>query len=374
MESKKFKIQINLKTQFYILSNILSYYIFIFFSLISLTVLLQFFRITDLIIINRGDPYKIYLIMSCLITLTLPILLPTTLLLALFFAYKNLREENELIAFSSLGISNFQLLFPSIFVCLMVTFFCYICNTKLGPNSHIKSSLIENGIRSSFLQNSLAPKVFYDQGSLVIYSEEKIKGEYHNVFIKDKKRKSETLAKTAKFIANEKLGLLNLRLTTGRVIAQRTGKIENIFEFSEYDIPIPLTNDKNKISAYYMNQTNQQIKDILATDTVSKKEATEYKIELFKRIAVSLISFVFWAVFITFGFSTHNRTEKSSRFGIGLSLGFGYWILYFMSESIAFRNESKLILFAPVIIYILFLYMISFFQRPIHKRKALYVF
>lgn len=347
----------NIKAQLYILSNILSYFLFIFFSLISLIVLLQIFRISDLILVNGGDIYKIYYILKLLIVLTLPILVPTTLLISLFLSYKLLREENELIAFASLGVSDIQLLTPSLVVCIAVTIFCYICNASLAPQAHIQSTLIENQIKSNLLINGIRPQIYYDHANFVIYAENKIQNEFINIYIKDKKENSITFAKKGRFVRDvENNWFINLELFDGQTLTNRKEDTKNIIKFSESKLSVPLNDKYTNVELFHLNQTtNQIIKEIKDNKKLSPKKIKYYSIEIIKRINLSLIPLVFWVVFVTFGFTIHNRNTKSSLFSIGIIVGISYFLSYFLFEAIAFANQNLFYLFVPITIYATFL-------------------
>ncbi len=359
------KSTLSLKAHFYILSNILSYYLLTFFGLVSLIILLQFFRISDLILVNGGDPYKIYLIIKYLLILTLPILIPTTLLISLFLSYKSLREENELIAFASVGLSDKQLLLPSFVMCALMSLFCYICSAKLAPEAHIKSSIIENQIKSNFLKTGIRPKIYYDQGNFVLYSEDKINNEFINIFIKDKKENSTTFAKKGRFVSEKDNNwFLNLELIDGKSFTKRKENLGNIVQFEEYKIPIPLNSRYNEVDLFHLNQTNKQIFQALKNNKeLTQKKLNYYYIEILKRFNLSLIPLVFWIIFITFGFSIHNRTAKSSLFAIGILIGISYWITYFMFEAVAFASQNKSIILLPFVIYTSICLLILFLKN-----------
>lgn len=369
---KKIKEKINLSSFVYILSNILSYYLLIFFGFLSLIILLQIFRISDLILINGGDIHKIYLILKLLVVITLPIVLPTTFLFAIFLSYKNLREENELIAFASIGISETIMLYPAIAVSIITGVFCHICASEIVPKAHIDSTILENQIKSNFLVNGLRPQIYYDQANFVIYAENKIKNEFINIFIKDKKENTLTTAKRGRFTQEKNNNwFLKLELFDGQTITNRKKSLGNLIRFDESKIYVPLSGKDNKVKLFYLNQTSKEIYALLRKgDEVNKKTIRDYKVELIKRINLTLIPFVFLIIFFAFGFSLHNRTVKSGNFVIGIFVGISYWISYFMFEAFSFASQNFLYLVIPIIFYITFCLLVIAY-RIIPKKKLI---
>lgn len=361
--------------QFYILSRILSYFLLLVIGLTIFVFAFQILRILDLILISGNDSANILSLLKYLVILTFPIILPTALLFSLFLAYKNLGNENELVAFMSLGISKKTLFIPAVTFSLLIFYFCYFCNTEMAPISHIRSSLIENKIKATAIQAGLKEGVFFNHDDYSFFVNKKNGNSIEKIFIYNKAKNSKVFAQKGNIKKNKEDDWnLEVSLNDGKVFFERKENNVNSIDFKSYRILLPLNKNYNEVTLYNLNQTNSQIKKILKDFGKTNKNLTlkikDYKLEIVKRFQMSFVCIVFLILALSFSFNENQRDRSALKYNLGLFLGMGYWLVFFSFEAVAFKNSEAIYFFIPSIIYLI----ICFFAQASFSPELLLAF
>lgn len=359
----------------YILSRILSYFLMVSSILILFIFVLQIFRVIDLLFLDGGSSSAVFQLLKLLVVLAFPIVLPTALLISLFLAYKNLLSENELIAFSSIGVRDSHLVSPGVFFACLISGYCYLLNTQIAPTAHIKSSMVENKLKATAIQSGLKPGAFSNYDNTTFYLKDRSGSILKDIFIHNTDNESKGFAESGlikKYKEDE--WRIGFNLSDGRVLYQRPDGSNLAMNFKSYEIFLPL-NKKNygEVKLYNLNQTNSQIHQILdSKGNLTKAKSLNYHLELTKRLQISLAPLIFALIMFTFGFTTFQRENKALKYNFGVGLGMSYWILFFLFDSLAFKHGMTVLLFLPNAIYIFICLTVLYSEIFEHLKRRIF--
>ncbi len=334
----------------YVFGELLQPYLLSFFVLLLTLLMVQMFRFTDIILISGSDLQATLLLLKSILIATFPIIIPLAFLAAILLGYGRMSQDSELVALCSLGYSKRQLLIPSLLLCCGNIVFCYFCVTELGPIGVQTSKMISSQIASDTFAANLKPGVFLSVADMTVYVEsfDKKTKDFKNFFVLDQRNNQSAVvfSKYGKMLNEQDKGSF-LRMQQGQIHYNPKDTNHAVIDFQEYDF---LTDAKS------IQRKQQPLRAM--TNTRIKKDPKYlsgdflYRLEIHKRLQLSLVCFVFLALGIAFGFNVFQRVSKAESLGVCIFLAMAYWILYFMFESLAGSTQFIAVIYMPNLIFL----------------------
>lgn len=358
-------MKINLKIQIYILKELLSPFILSLFVFLFTILMVQAFRFTDILLMSGGE-FKVVLdLLKNLIVSTFPIILPLSLIAAILLGYGRLSQDSELIAFSSLGFNNRQLILPAFVLGVFVFYLSYLSVTELGPLGARLSKDLARQMQTETLKSSLKPGVFINVNDVTFYIQDIKNQSFKNVFILDQRndKRAVILSNQGELIGDKDKSdeqvASYLRLEDGSIHFQPRDKTHATIQYDQYDLSFASKNESDKssdsVKIYTNAELKQRLKDLESSPKNDKKtlaKSFDYEIEIKKRMQISLACIVFIIMGLSFGFYTFSRISRSESLGMCLGLSLFYWIVYFIFESLSFKLKSELMIYIPNLLFL----------------------
>lgn len=348
-------VKIKPKLFTYIFGELLSPYILSLFILLLTILMVQMFRFTDVILIYGSDFGSIILLLKSILISTFPIIIPLAFLAAVLLGYGRMSQDSELVALSSLGYSKRQLLMPALFLCGLNVLFCYYCVSTLGPKGVETSKILSSQIASETLASNLKPGVFLTLGPMTVYVEslDKKNQEFQNFFILDRRNKQPAVvfSKSGEILKKDNVGSF-LKMKKGQIHYNPKEENHAVIDFDEYNFMTD-NQSRKKSKTVIRAMSNKELNRRLSLNTPSmQKMHFEYKLELHKRLQLSVVCFVFLVLGAAFGFNIFQRVSRSESLGICIFLAMSYWILYFIFESLAANAGLIVYVYVPNVLFL----------------------
>lgn len=344
-------MNLNFKTQVYVFKELFSPFILSLFIFLFTILMIQMFRFTDIILLYGSDIGSTSLLLKSLLVSTFPIILPLSLLSGILLGYGRLSQDSELIALSSLSLSVKKLIFPSVILTLLLSFFSYYSVTHLGPLGTRAAKVLANQMASETLKSTLKPGVFLSYPKMTVYVEDfdTKTQKFKNLFVLDQRKKKNALVLSNIGQVVDNTGDFSyLKMTEGQI--HYNPRLENhaVINFGEYDLSV-LEEKSNKKTIPVKALTNKEIFKKLSIEPNN----FEYRFEVHKRFQLTMVVFVFLFLGLAFGFNIFNRVSKSESLGVCIMLAMSYWIFYFIFESISSNSGILFFVYLPNITFTL---------------------
>ena len=212
----------------YIISNVLTSFLGVIFTITGLVWLSQIMKLVFLI--DRGVGFLGFLYLSILILPSLLFaILPFAITIAVIASYNRLSYERELIILSNSGIDAWNIIKPGLLVAGAVTIFSYFISFYLLPSSTrlLKSNL--KHFRSNYVVSLVQEKTFTNiSKDIILYVDDKAPGNILKGLIifddKDPNRKSVIFAQSGNIDSSGEHPTLNLKTGMKQEI-DRDGKL-----------------------------------------------------------------------------------------------------------------------------------------------------
>ena len=353
---------------FYIASEMLVTWFMVLSVLLCIFVILRALNLTNLILQHEAGLYIFAELLIYVFLSLLPFLSPISFLLAASLTYDRLTHDSEVMAIKSLGLNSLSLIFPGLFLSVLMSVFCLYGSFHFAPwgNSQLED-LVANLASSKIISNIQEGTFSEDFFDLILYTSkvEGQKDELQKVFIFDERNKKNPLAIVAQkgTLKKEKDSTSYkafLRLKDGSIHRNSKGKHTKI-DFEKYDIKMATDfyqkgRDKSPASLTY----SKLLKRINSTNKDKKKRT--YKGEIQKRISHSLSCIFF--LLLAFGLACRNHSRihasgvKSQTIGIIVfywsTFLFGNWLIPNKAFYLWFGAWLPLFVFLPLSFLILY--------------------
>ncbi len=336
----------NRRVFLYLITEMLPSFILGILLFISILLMFQALRLTDLII-SHGIKFSIVLkIMGYMSISFLPMLFPMSLLFAVLMTYNRLSQDSEIIAFKSAGVPTFSLLLPSLIFALIISFLSSQTSYYLAPWGNRQFEVLINKLSNTRAAASIKEGTFSEGFfDLVIYANkvESKSGALVDLFIYDERNPSAPLtiiAPTGEIIPDQTHPghSVLLRLFKGQ-IHRRAESQHTIINFDLHEVllndPVKLEERKKSVSSLTLNELNFFRKD----EETSDSDRLIYSIEYHKRSALAVACMVFCIIGMAFGIVTNRRSGKSSGFILSVGFIILYWVIYIGFESMV-RSQT----------------------------------
>ena len=343
------------------------------FTAVSLSVGIMF----DLVrkIVEFGLPFQIAL---KVLILKLPSFLvlsfPMSMLMATLLAYGKLSSNSELLALKSLGFANRRIIFPAVFLSIVMTLLTFTFNDSLIP--------ISNRIAENTMRSSLGQALSSEEGKHIMFSRYGSQVNSSNEISKSNENLTHIFY--AKYFRNnfmEQVTLIDYsRIGIEQTLKAKKGEYDqknNLWIF--YDGRLTITQDNGEVSfinfdtyKYPLGEGPRELAEVpsdandmtvreaikaesLYKKAGNKKEQRRMKVRIQEKFTLPAACLVFGLIGSSFGVRATSRSSKSQGFGLSVLLIFGYYVLSFFSSSLGVGGILNPIIaaWAPVFLSIL---------------------
>lgn len=137
-----------------------------------------------------------------------------------------------------------------------------------------------------------------------------------------------------------------LNMQDGQIHYNPKDENHAVIDFKEYDFSVTASKKKKRT----LPVRSLTSKDIRSFN--KKTPSFEYQFELQKRWQLALISFVFLALGLVFGFNVHQRVSRAESVGVSVFLGMLFWICFFVFDSAAYNSKIVALIYIPNLLFL----------------------
>lgn len=311
-------------------SFILSVIVFTFVLLVG-----NIIQLADLVINKGVEILSVLRLFLYLVPWLLSFTLPVAALTATILTFGRLSGDGELTAMKASGVSLYRVSFPVIMIGIIFSFLAFFLNDQVSSNASFASRRVikEIGIKrpTAYLEEGTFIRGFENY---VIFIHE-IKGnKLKNIRIYQPQEGKSTrtiVAEGGEIISVPGSNIIDLRLYNGTSEEPSPTEPESFYKlnFKTYHMILDLSKilKKEKIQKKTREMSVNELSAEIDKFIVQKIDYTPLVVEIFKKINMSLASFVLILLGIPLGIKAH-RSEKSIGFGMSLLLFAVYWGLF----------------------------------------------
>ena len=331
----------------------------LFFSIAAFTVVsLSVGVVFDLIrkIVEIGLPFSIAI---QVLMLKLPsfvvISFPMAMLLSTLLAYGTLKDNSEIKALKSIGISIYRIILPGLILSIFMSYMTFVFNNNIVPVTNKNAEII--------LADSLGRSFADEQGEDIIFSK---KGEILDPYSNQKKRGVTHLFYARKFFEGQMFDVTVIdfsKLGFTQVLKAKKGiwnSEKNNWEFLEGDILTLIpdgSNTKTKFLSFLyplgseltniaqlpkdandMNLAEAKTALNLYVRSGNIKEARRMRVRIQEKFTLPIACSVFALIGSSFGVMQKKGGGRSQSFGLSIILILIYYILSFSFSSLGVKG------------------------------------
>lgn len=319
----------------YLISEILPPF---FIGLLAFTFILLVGRMLKLIelVVTRGvSPLQIGKLFSLILPTFLEMTVPMAFLLAILLGLGRMSNDQELLAMKASGVSPTQILWPTIFVALVIAAMTLALTMFVRPAANFALKKEIYNIAKSRIGTALKEKVFNDDfPNILIYVEEIIPPgtTAQGVLIvdnRDNTREDIILGKVARITTDEETNSLGLRLFDGSIYERdpsRGGFSQT--RFNIYDFKVGLEELVGPVRQRESGPKEMPLTDLLSSIQTKQShgtQATAERMELHQRISFGFVPLIFCLLGVSL--TLLPRPSRANR-SWGFMLCF-FWLLVY---------------------------------------------
>ena len=321
-------------------SFILSIVVFTFVLLVG-----NIIKLADLVINKGVDFISVLKLFLYLVPWLLSFTLPIAALTAVIMTFGRLSSDGELTAIKASGISLVRISFPILMLGAIFSFLAFFLNDQVSPNASFASRRVikEIGIRK--------PTAILEEGTFIRGFENyiifiyEIKGnKFKNIRIYQPQEGKPTrtiIAEQGEINTMPEKNMVELKLFNGTSEEPSPTEPGSFYKlnFKTYYMTLDLTKifTKEKIEKKTREMTVNELNSEITKFVSEKIDPTPLFVEIYKKINMSIASFVLILAGIPLGIKAH-RSEKSIGFGISLILFAIYWGMFLGGVALALKG------------------------------------
>lgn len=310
---------------------------------LSIIVMFQILRMTDMAIAHGLDVITVIEIISYVCISMLPALFPMSLLFSVLLTYGRLSNDSEIVALKASGLSMNTLLTPALILSFFIAIISAQTSFYLAPWGNRKFEVLYTRAASTKPAIAIKPGTFSEGFfDMVIYANEvdSENGFLKHVFIydpRDIKSPLTIIAKSGKIIPDPENPNHNVLLRLNEGDIHRKSEAHTKIKFSTYDLklidPIKIE-DREKSPA---SLTLTDLRKTLASQDLPKEDRLTLTTEWHKRWAIAFLCLVFGTLGVGLGTNANRRTQKTSGMILCVFVIVLYWGSYVVFEGLS-RN------------------------------------
>jgi lipopolysaccharide export system permease protein len=317
-------------------------------SLIVFTFVLLVGNIIKLaeLVINKGvDPISVMKLFVYLVPWLLSFTLPIAVLTAVILTFGRFSSDGELTAMKASGVSLFRISIPVIMLGVIFSFTAFFMNDQVSPNASFASRRVikDIGIRN--------PTAYLEEGAFirgfenyVIFIYEIRGNKLKNIRIYQPQEGKPTrtiVAEGGEINTFPEKNMIELKLFNGTSEEPSPTDPESFYKlnFKTYHMTLDLSKimKKESIEKKTREMTVSELRREIAKSVSQKIDPTPLYVEIYKKINMSVASFVLILLGIPLGIKSH-RSEKSIGFGLSLVLFAVYWGMFLGGIALALKG------------------------------------
>ena len=320
----------------YILKEFLRFFVITFLSFIALFLIVDFFERIRMFLSNQASVIQIisYFIFS--IPVIISYALPPAVLLATLMTFSSLAKYSEIIALKANGINIYRMILPLlIFAVLAVVFLFYFSELITPSATQKKTEIVKIEIQKKQKVGYFKQDEIWYRGDNAIYNfkmfdidKNILRGVTINYLNPDFTMQTRIDAKEAEW-KNDQWFFKNL-LTTR---FDKNG--DPVLEWSkEKIIPIPEKPEDFKVMQKDVEKMGYfELKKYVKKIQSEGYDVTKYLVDLHGKIAFPFVIIIMVMIAVPFSLRSERSGGVMQSLGIGIFIGFSYWIAhaFFMS-------------------------------------------
>jgi len=321
-------------------SFLLSLVVFTFVLLVG-----NIIRLADLVINKGVDLISVLKLFLFLIPWLLSFTLPIAVLTAVILTFGRFSSDGELTAMKASGVSVFRVSIPIIMLGIIFSFTAFFLNDQVSPNASFASRRV---IRDIGMRN---PTAYLEEGSFIRGFENyvifiyEIKGnKLKNIRIYQPQTGKPTrtvVAEAGEINTFPDKNMIELKLFNGTSEEPSPTDPETFYKlnFKTYYMTLDLSKviKKDAVEKKTREMTVNELRKEIERSVSQKIDPTPLYVEIYKKINMSIASFVLIFMGIPLGITAH-RSEKSIGFGLSLVFFAVYWGLFLGGIAISLKG------------------------------------
>jgi len=322
----------------YILKTFLNFFMITLMSFICLYMIVDFFQRFRMFLSNHASVAQMASYMIHSVPQIVSFVLPAAILLASLLTYSSLSKFSEITAMKANGISLHRMSIPALFVAAALSVFLFFFNELITPasiqetNRIIKEDIQKQKIRGLFMLD----KIWY-HGNKTIYSYRMFDAEknvLHGVTIHqmnpDFTLKTRIDARSAQWQGGDQWAFHDVL-----IISFDENQSPSPLWQKEKSIDLPETPDNFKtlqkdadMMGYF--ELRQYIEKIKAEG----HQVSQYLVDLHGKVAYPFVTFILVIIGMAFSLRSERSGGIMQSIGIGIVIGFSYWVVHALLMSV----------------------------------------
>jgi lipopolysaccharide export system permease protein len=319
--------------------------------LLSITVFTFAFLIGNIIqianlVINKGvSIFSVLELLLLLIPWLLSFTFPMASLTSVILTFGRFSSDGELTAMKASGVSLYRIAFPILMVGMIISAATFILNDQISSNASYASRKVikEIGMKS--------PAAYLEAGTFirgfenyVIFIYDVRGNKFRNIRIYQPQEGKPTrtiIAESGEISTFPEKNQLELKLFNGTSEEPSPTDPENFYKlnFRTYYMTVDLSRvmKKENIAKKTREMTMKELRAEMEKSARQRIDPMPLFVEAYKKINMSIASFVLILVGIPLGITAH-RSEKSIGFGISLILFGLYWGVFLAGIAMSLKG------------------------------------
>jgi len=323
-------------------SFILSIVVFTFVLLVGNVI-----RLADLVINKGVEILSVIKLFLFLVPWLLSFTLPIAALTGVILTFGRFSTDGELIAMKASGVSLYRISFPIIMLGIIFSFTAFLLNDQVSTNSSYASRKV---IKEIGMHN---PTAYLEEGTFIrgfenyiIFIYEIRGNRLKNIRIYQPQEGKPTrtiIAERGELNTIPAKNIVELKLFNGTSEEPSPTEPDSFYKlnFKTYFMTLDLTKifKREKIDKKTREMSVNELRQEIAKYVEQKIDPLPLYVEIYKKINMSIASFVLILIGIPLGIRAH-RSEKSIGFGISLILFALYWGTFLGGVALALQGAA----------------------------------
>jgi lipopolysaccharide export system permease protein len=322
----------------YVMKEFVRLFVLILVLFLSLFLIVEFFERIRMFLSNDASPRQIVSYFFYMIPMMVSQTIPASVLLASLITFSSLSKNSEIVAMKANGISLYRTSLPLIFITTLICILAFFNSEFITPYGNQKAHFIKlvevqkREHRGTFKQNQLWYRGKYGIYNLKMFdpTTNTIQGITINYLDRDFTLKMRIDAEKAEW-RDGKWTFYNLLIT--RFAEAEFPSLEYI---STKVVDLPETpSDFNSAQKEADDMGYAELRKYVKKIQSEGYDATRYVVDMHGKIAFTLVSIILVIIGISFSLM---KTERSGgimqSIGIGIFIGFSYWIVHAFALSL----------------------------------------
>ncbi len=321
-------------------SFILSIIVFTFVLLVGNVI-----RLADLVINKGVEIFSVIKLFLFLVPWLLSFTLPIAALTGVILTFGRFSTDGELIAMKASGVSLYRISFPVVMLGIIFSFTAFLLNDQVSTNSSYASRKV---IKEIGMHN---PTAYLEEGTFIrgfenyiIFIYEIRGNKLKNIRIyqpQEGKPTRTVIAERGELNTIPAKNIVELKLFNGTSEEPSPTEPDSFYKlnFKTYFMTLDLTKifKREKIDKKTREMSVAELRQQIAKYIEQKIDPLPLYVEIYKKINMSIASFVLVLIGIPLGIRAH-RSEKSIGFGISLMLFALYWGTFLGGVALALQG------------------------------------